>query len=44
MLVMVEIVGLTLRAVTDSFEIYMTNSMIKKKLRLILLCPKLYLG
>ena len=42
--VIVEIVDLTLRAIIDSFEIYIINSIIKKKLKLISLRPKLYLG
>ena len=45
LVVMVEIVDLALRAAIDSFEIDTVNSLNKKKSsRLILLCPKLYLG
>ena len=40
--VMVEIVNLALRAFIDSFEINNINSLIREKLRLILLCLKLY--
>ena len=41
---MVEIVNLALRAVIDSFEINTINFLIKKKLRLILICPKINWG
>ena len=42
---MVEIVDLAMRAVIDSFETDTINSVIKKKkLRLISLCLKFYLG
>ena len=41
--VFIKIVDLALRAVIDSFKIYTMKSLIKKNLRLIPLCSKLYL-
>ena len=41
---MVEFADSALKAIIDSFEIYIIKSLVKKKSRLILLCPKSYLG
>ena len=42
--ILVEIVALALMTVFDSYTIYIINTLIKNNSRLILLCPKLYLG
>ena len=43
LVVMIEVVNLSVRVVIDFFFIFTKKYLIKKKLRLISLCPKLYL-